>query len=490
MKKILRDLINNNPELEESSLGIPSLGYRSDGIAFSNEIQTVCNAIYFVSRETKKMKVNGNLKKYSFSSGDSLKCAPFKPCIKEIKKALKRKDLYSYPSAAGNEEHKNKILDYLVKEKFKDISTDNIIFTMSTTHGYNLILETILRPYDVVLVPSPNYAFFNFAPERLSASCALFGLSKEDNWLINCDKLRKRIDEINDELKIKYKNLSYTPRVKVVLNCNPSNPTGKSMGVEQLNILNDLLDLAHEKDFFVIDDLVYQDICFEEKSKPMPLATLGKHFSNTITMMGLSKSYGLASLRSGIVVADELIIREITNKIFQTMDSYPLIQSAALAGAFNGSNKRYKYYEKYFKKINEEYKFRYNLVVALVNGIDSVCDKKIRKRVYKFLNKKVDFLHTGIKEINFVENCQPAAGFFTILDFTSLKGRKYKKMIIENDKDLLKYFFVNKYVKFLIGSSIAYPEKDKLIARITFALEPEILVESFIAIKEGIELLR
>lgn len=490
MKKLLKDLVDVNPELKECALGIPSLGHRSDGQDFSLDISNVLDAVYFVSRETKKMKIKKNLKKYSFSSGDSLKCEPFRPCIKEIKKVLKRKDLYSYPSASGNEEHKEKILDYLIREKFQKIGLNNIVFTMSTTHGYNLILETILRPYDVVIVPCPNYTFFNFVPERLSANCVLFELSKEDNWIINCEKLRKKIDEINNELKKKYKNLSYIPRVKALLNCNPSNPTGKSMGIKQIKILKELLNLAHEKDFYVIDDLVYQDICFDMSYKPVPLATLGKYFSNTITMMGLSKSYGLASIRAGIIVADELIIREITNKIFQTMDSYPVIQSAALAGAFNGSNKRYKYYNKYFRKINEEYKFRYNLVVALINGINAVSDKKIKNRILKFVNNKVDFIDIGIKEINLVDNCKPNAGFFTLLDMTSLKGKRYKDIVINNDKDLLTYFFVNRYVKFLIGSSFAYPEKDKLIARITFALEPEILVKSFIEINEAIKMLR
>ena len=41
-----------------------------------------------------------------------------------------------------------------------------------------------------------------------------------------------------------------------------------------------------------------------------------------------------------MVVANEIIIRAIRNKIFQTMDSSPVLQGRALAGAFNASERR------------------------------------------------------------------------------------------------------------------------------------------------------
>lgn len=44
--------------------------------------------------------------------------------------------------------------------------------------------------------------------------------------------------------------------------------------------------------------------------------------------------------------------------------------------------------------------------------------------------------------------------------------------------------------KFLIGSSLGYFIDDKLIGRITFALFPKELVESFVAIKEAIQKLQ
>lgn len=506
MEKIIQEIINNEPFLQKKAKGIPFLGKRQLNEQFSEKISIVNDAIDFCSRKTKEYNdlIDKNLPKHSFSSGDPLKCKPFYPCIKEIKKILKE-PLYSYPSAMGLEKHRKIIMNYLIKEGFvneknKEISPftngltiDNIAFTMSTTHAYNLILETILKPYDVVIVPGPNYSFFDFVPERLMGFCEIIDLSEDDDWKINVAKLKKFINKKNKELKEKYKNLNYIPRVKAFLNCNPSNPLGKSLGVKDLKLLNDLIELANKYNFFIIDDLVYRDICYSESEMAIPVATLGKHFSNVITINGLSKCYGLAALRAGFVVADEVIIRQLQNKIFQQMDSYPIIQSAALIGAFNDYPYRYKYYNKYFRKIRREYVFRYNLVVALVNGIDTIKDKKLKQRISKtisYYTKDSELIKDGIKEISLLNNCKPNGGFFVLLDFSLLKNKTFKNITITDDKKLLQYFYIYKNVKFLIGSSLGYFIDDKLIGRITFALSPKELVESFVAIKEAIQKLQ
>lgn len=280
------------------------------------------------------------------------------------------------------------------------------------------------------------------------------------------------------------------------MNCNPSNPTGKVLSEKNMNILKELSDIANEKEIFIIDDMVYRDICYDENNKAKPLATLPKNFENTITLLGLSKSYGLASIRAGIVVADEIIVREIRNKLFQHMDSFPNIQIAALVGAFNASDKRYKYYNKYFSKLRSVYIYRYNIIVALIEGIEKIEDKRQKHKIIKLINHIIPkkdrntILKNGIEGVKLINNMIPEAGFFTLVDFTEIKNKRYKNMTIKTDCDLLEFFFCNKRVKFLIGSSFSFPYKNKLIARITFALEPEELVKSFYEIYSAIKILK
>src|SRR5699024_2721722 len=92
---------------------------------------------------------------------------------------------------------------------------------------------------------------------------------------------------------------------------------------------------------------------------------------------------GLASIRSGMVVANKIIIRAIRNKIFQTMDSSPVLQGRALAGAFNASERRKKEYNSYFNPIVEEYKYRLELLKVLINGIDFIEDSNLKAQIEK-----------------------------------------------------------------------------------------------------------
>ena len=81
---------------------------------------------------------------------------------------------------------------------------------------------------------------------------------------------------------------------------------------------NQLLgEVCNSRGVFIIDDLVYRDVTFDKANLAKPLATIPGMFRNTISLFGLSKAYGLAAIRAGFVVADELIIREIINRIFQ-----------------------------------------------------------------------------------------------------------------------------------------------------------------------------
>src|SRR5699024_5040506 len=112
-------------------------------------------------------------------------------------------------------------------------------------------------------------------------------------------------------------------------------------------LLKEIGEVCLKRGVFIIDDLVYRDLTFDADNLAKPIATIPGMFRNTISLFGLSKSYGMASLRAGFVVADEVIIRELINRIFQGMDSAPDIVGRALAGAFNVRPERDAIYQDY-----------------------------------------------------------------------------------------------------------------------------------------------
>ncbi len=173
------------------------------------------------------------------------------------------------------------------------------------------------------------------------------------------------------------------------------------------------------------------------------------------------------------------------------MDSAPDIVGQALAGAYNTTLERKKVYKEYFTELRDIYKFKYNLLLSLVKGIDSV-DPNYKNRVLdKF--KKTDLkedeikkLLNGLPYVDIPKNLEPEAGFFAILDFTKIKGMKYKGSMINTERDLLKFFYKTCRIRFLVGQSISWPNKDELVGRVTFAIEDDLIISSFKMMHEAL----
>ena len=492
----LKDLVENKSELKNTNI---TLSKRSDGKEYSKSVQDILTGWDKVNVELQKYgddKVSDMLEYDSLHSGTPMKYKPFQPCLDKLKHLNLDKTLYWYPATTGSIRAKQDFIEYLYSQGFpksNEISIHNIVFTCSTTHAFSIILKTICRPYDVILMPAPNYGIFALMPDRVNANIETIDLKEEDNFFINATSLSKRIDEINEKLKEQYKGkLDYTPKVVAYLNLNPHNPIGNVMSKKNIKILEDLADVCLEKGVFIIDDLIYRDLSFDLENKALPIASIPKYFNNTISLFGLSKAYGLAGFRSGVVVCPSPIYYGLSKEIFEYQDSTPILQVKAMQGVFNGKKSTKKKLDNYLTNIISEYKYRLKFTTALIYGIDYV-EKEFQTRIKSDLRNIInnDNLYkkmlTPIPNLKIRDNTYPESGFFIVLDFTKLKNKYYKGKKIENEFDLLKCFYSKGKVKYLMGENICWPYKNEFVARAHFALELEALVRNFKTIREVIE---
>ncbi len=500
-------LLRENPELGERRFGLPSIGLRADGEKFNPTVQSIADAIDFYGYEVRDENIT-TIPDIDLGSGNPTKYPAFPLSIEEMKKSLDSETLYKYPYTEGDDEIRKVLLEYVEREGFinntpyaysdideKGLSVHNITFLPSTSIAFNMIINIISKPGDVVLVTGPNYGLFTIRAEREGAEVEVLPLSKEDNWLVNPTKLAEKIDDINDSLqKVYNRRKGYVPRVVAFLNANPNNPTGKVMGEKDAELLREIGEVCLKRGVFVIDDLVYRDLAFDEEEIAKPIATIPGMFRNTISLFGLSKSYGMASLRAGFVVADEIIIRELINRIFQGMDSSPDIVGRALAGAFNVTSERDRVYKEYFSGLRNIYKEKFALLKALVDGINSIEDLSLRSSIEKKIRNTIDEkdvsnILKGLPYVSFPENLEPESGFFAILDFTKVKGMKYKEMVINSEKDLLVFFYRTSRTRFLVGQSISWPYENEMVGRVTFALEDSRIITALANMNRALQLL-
>lgn len=500
-----------NKNLLDRRFGLPDIGKRFDGENFNPTVDRIARAINYYGYEVRDENIV-EIPDTDLGSGNPLCFKPFPPAVQAMIKSLQEELMYRYPYTEGSDEIRKQLLEYVEREGFinttpysyddideKGLCVHNITFSVSTSVLFNQIISIISKPKDVILVTGPNYGLFTIRAERAGAEVEVLDLDEEDNFLVNPEKLADTIDQINNSLQMAYhRRQGYVPRVVAFLNANPNNPTGKVMGKNQYDLLYEIADVCNKRGVFVIDDLVYRDISYDKDNIALPIATIPGMFRNTISLFGLSKSYSMASLRAGFVVADELIIRAIINKTFQEMDSAPAIIGVALAGAYNGSDERYKAYDAYFTKLRGEYKYRLNLIKALVNGINASAPE-YRTMITESINKAVgpdaEKVLTGLPMVDFPKNLEPESGFFAILDFTKLKGMKFRDkekdiyIVIRDEEELLNFFYATSRTRFLVGESISWPDGNMLVGRVNYAIEEEKLIKAFLNMHNAILML-
>jgi cystathionine beta-lyase len=92
---------------------------------------------------------------------------------------------------------------------------------------------------------------------------------------------------------------------RLLLLCNPHNPTGRAFRREELEAL---ARLAVERDWIVVADEIHQDLVWGDR-RHVPFASLGPEVERrTITLTAASKAFNIAGLRCAVAIfgSDEL----------------------------------------------------------------------------------------------------------------------------------------------------------------------------------------
>lgn len=234
----------------------------------------------------------------------------------------------------------------------------NILITPSK-FSVNLSVMSLVNPGEEVMLPEPYYLSY---PDiaRLHGAKVLTSRTKPD-YSLDLDDMRKLV----------------TPRTRMLMLSNPTNPTGRVYTEKEMRELSDFI---LENDMYLLSDEIYEDLIFE--GKPYSPASREEMFSRTITMGGFSKSYAMTGWRIGYMVADEEIIKA-SNKIQQqTLTCAPSIsQYAALAAIEDRETPR---------KFREAFRKRRDLAYRLISESDKLNVNKPQGAFYLFVKYEGD----------------------------------------------------------------------------------------------------
>ncbi len=95
-----------------------------------------------------------------------------------------------------------------------------------------------------------------------------------------------------------------TPKTRMIVINTPNNPTG---AVSSREILEELAQLAKEKDLFVMSDEIYEKMVYDG-SRHYSIGSFPGMRDRTITINGFSKIYAMDGWRLGYVAASKEVI--------------------------------------------------------------------------------------------------------------------------------------------------------------------------------------
>ena len=265
------------------------------------------------------------------------------------------------------------------------------------------------------------------------------------------------------------------------------------MSRQHYPLLVKICDVCKRNGVFLVDDIIYLDLCYNAAESAFPAARIPGASEYTITLFGTSKSYGLAGARAGAVLADEAVIRGLRNKIFQQMDSSSLLTSHLMAGAFQSSPERKASYRSYFPQLIQAYRESWSLVQLMICG-QSNCrqmpgEDAMRCFFTEFSEDAQKVLERGLFPLSFAGGLAPESGFFALIDFTGLIGKRSQRtgQLILDEMDVIYHFYRSANIKLLTGGSFAWPDPQQIVSRVSFAYSIPELLRAFHQLKKAMD---
>ena len=199
--------------------------------------------------------------------------------------------------------------------EFNSVNMNNIIVGNGATEILFLYIRA-LKPKKVLIL-APCFAEYERALKSVSANIEYFELRESDNFYPNIINLKKEIESNNYDL---------------LLFCNPNNPTGQFIKLEDIK---EIIENCENKNTKIFIDEAF--IEFIENWKEKTVSLLKNR--NVFIMRAFTKFFAIPGLRLGYGIGFD---EEILKKMWEEKEPWTVNTFANLAGLTMLDDKEYK----------------------------------------------------------------------------------------------------------------------------------------------------
>jgi len=185
------------------------------------------------------------------------------------------------------------VIAYLKREHGYEVKAEWLFWLPGIVPALNLICQAFANEGGGVMINSPVYPPFIFAPQWQGSTLQDVPLivDANDRWTLDFDGMEAAV----------------TPETKVYILCSPHNPVGRVFDREELERL---VDFCRRHDLLLISDEIHCDLVLDHDVKHITTATANEEAAKrTMTLMAPSKTYNVPGLACAFAILPEAKMR-------------------------------------------------------------------------------------------------------------------------------------------------------------------------------------
>ena len=239
-------------------------------------------------------------------------------------------------------------------------TANEIVVASGAKHNIYIALQTILDPGDEAIVPAPYWVTYTEAVKMAGGVPVVVSAPESADFKITAQQLEAAV----------------TPKTKLFIINNPSNPTGMLYSADELRAL---AQVCVKHDLYIISDEIYYGLVYDGKQFTS-IAALGDDVKErTIIVNGVSKSYAMTGWRIGYTASNAKIAEVMTNYLSHSTSSPSTISQIAAAEALSGPQEG-------IYAMRDVFQERRNYIVDRVNAIEGLSCRKPDGAFYIMIN--------------------------------------------------------------------------------------------------------
>lgn len=212
------------------------------------------------------------------------------------------KEVNRYPDGASYELKR-------AVSKYLQVLPEKLVFGNGSNELIDLLIRVYCRPGDAILTSS-----YSFIAYKISAQVAS----------VECIETPPKGD-LEFDLMAMAELLETTDKIRLVFLPNPNNPTGSYFSVADFN---KLMTVASQKEVLVVLDEAYREFV-RASDYPDGLTQL-KNYNNVVVLRTMSKVFGLAGLRLGVLAGPPEVV-DLVNRVRNPFNVNSVAQAAVIA---------------------------------------------------------------------------------------------------------------------------------------------------------------